>query len=86
MTDAEILGHDKITMRDMIDACRYEAHRIDGSQKALVEGLMRAAPDPEALRRRDVLDATANFIERFAPHFHDFKQYIGRQRFGGRRK
>lgn len=85
MTDAEVIGHRLVTLPDMIETLRAEAHRQSSIQRALVDGAMILEADPGVMRTVLVLDTTADFIERFQPHFGPFKRYIAEQRFGGRR-
>jgi hypothetical protein len=80
--DTQVLGHRAITLADMIEACRYEAHRIQGTQSALMEAAMIVEKDPAEIRRMEVLDATANFIERFAPSFFEFRRWLDGRRYG----
>lgn len=85
MTDAEVIGHKHVTLPDMIVTLRAEAHRLSAIQRGLVDAAMIVEPDPEVMQTVLVLDTTADFIERFSPHFGAFKQWLAAQRYGGRR-
>lgn len=82
MAEDPVSVHRKIGIRDMIEACRYEAHRIEGTQRALVEGGLRAAPAEDQMERVRVFDATALFLERIEPYIDDL---VRRQQWKNRR-
>lgn len=74
----------RFDVQEMIDACRAEAHRIEGTQKALIEAALRAAPDPDQMRKVDLFDATANFLEGIRPYLAEFREYVYQRRRGRR--
>lgn len=74
---------------DFVAAIRAEAHRRDGTLKALLAAgcIAEASPDARALRRQvDCFDAAALFLERLQPYIPDFRDYLRGRRFSqGRR-
>lgn len=74
---------------DLIAGVRAEAHRRDGSLKALLAAGCVADGSPEvAAIRHDVdrLDAAVLFLERLKPFLPDFRAYLRGRRFSqGRR-
>lgn len=70
MTDNSPLGTrgGPIRIAHMATACMNEAARIRTTQvDVLVAGGLRSEPDPGEMRRADVLEAAAKFLDEIAP-------------------
>jgi hypothetical protein len=74
--------HRVISIAEMIDACRAEAHRIQSTQRALVESALALKADPEQVRRADVFDHVALLLERVEPYLAEIKRIHNSRRFG----
>lgn len=88
MTDASVTSspHLRFDIPDFIRVIRAEAHRRDGTQKALVACGAATAEDQAARREIECLDAAALFLERLEPFIPDFREYLrGRRRSQGSR-
>lgn len=56
------------TLHEMIDVCHDEALRIETMQEILVRGGSRREPDPQMVRRMEILQATVRFLEACDQH------------------
>lgn len=51
------------TIIEMIDVSHDEAMRIESTQEALVRGGSRKAPDPQQIRKMEILQALVRLLE-----------------------
>lgn len=78
--EATDLVHKKIGFAEMWDVCAGLAGEIETGQQALVTAGLRGAPDPERMRRAEVLTAICRFIEITREIEPEFRALVARKR------
>ena len=68
-----------ITVDDMIDQCIVEALRIRGTQTTLIAMGHRTVEDPGMIRKAEVWEAQARFLQKIKPRLPDIRKMMARR-------
>ena len=68
-----------VTVDNMIDECIIEALRIRGSQAALIAAGHRAIEDPGMIRKAEVWEAQARFLQKIKPRLAEIRKLMARK-------